>query len=321
MNLPPLVPPLKCQGIKTKLAGEIGRVAGISGFERWVEPFCGSCVVALNVQPKKALLTDTNVHIIRLFDEIQSGSLTAGSAKAFLSDEGERLRVEGESFYYAVRDRFNAQPTSLDFLFLNRSCFNGVMRFNRQGKFNVPYGHKPQRFAQSYVTKISNQIRRFAEITAACDWTFKVADFRSSIGNAVAGDLVYVDPPYAGRHVDYFNSWSDADEEELAILLKGLPCRFILSTWHSNEFRTNEIIARTWKDDPRYHILTRKHFYHVGSTEDLRHPMIEALITNFPAPAPSTVEHNQLAFLEEPIQEYAFVLPFVSPVGQKAAHS
>ncbi len=70
MSQPPLVPPLKCQGIKTKLVGEIDRVAQAQGFERWVEPFCGSCVVALNVQPKKAVLSDTNVHIIRLHQEI-----------------------------------------------------------------------------------------------------------------------------------------------------------------------------------------------------------------------------------------------------------
>ena len=316
MNLPPLVPPLKCQGIKTKLVGEIGRLASITPFDKWIEPFCGSCVVPLNVQPKRALLSDSNIHIVRLFEEIRNGSLTAGTAKAFLSDEGEKLLAQGEPYYYEVRDRFNATPTSLDFLFLNRSCFNGVMRFNRHGKFNVPYGHKPKRFAQAYVTKICNQIRRFAEITSSVDWVWEAGDFRSTLAKASSGDLVYVDPPYAGRHTDYFNSWSEADEEALAALLKELPCRFILSTWHSNEFRTNEIIARNWESDSRYHMLTRKHFYHVGSSEDLRHPMIEALITNFPAPAPVEVEHNQLAFLEEPILEYASAS---APDAQKAA--
>ncbi len=306
MSLPPLVPPLKCQGIKTKLAGEISRVAQTQAFERWVEPFCGSCVVALNVQPKNARLSDSNVHIIRLYQEIQSGSLTPANAKSFLAEEGEKLRANGESYYYAVRERFNAQPTSLDFLFLNRSCFNGVMRFNRHGKFNVPYGHKPDRFAQAYVTKITNQIRRIAEVISACDWTFEPADFRQVLASAKASDLVYADPPYAGRHVDYFNSWSESDETELGDLLKQLPCNFILSTWHSNEFRSNAMIERNW-NDPRFHVLTREHFYHVGSTEDLRHPMIEALVTNFPVHAvqPEAEETEQLAFLEKPLSEYS----------------
>ena len=131
MSEPPLVPPLKCQGIKTKLVGEISALAGNQSFQRWVEPFCGSCVVALNVQPKNALLSDSNVHIIRLYQEVQSGVLTPALAKSFLTDEGNKLRQDGEPYYYAVRQRFNARPNSLDFLFLNRSCFNGVMRFNR----------------------------------------------------------------------------------------------------------------------------------------------------------------------------------------------
>jgi DNA adenine methylase len=301
MSLPPLVPPLKCQGIKTKLVGEIRRVVQGKELRRWVEPFCGSCVVALNVQPKKAVLTDSNVHIIRLYQEIQNCRITPSIAKAFLAEEGNKLRTEGEPHYYAVRERFNAQPSSLDFLFLNRSCFNGVMRFNRAGRFNVPYGHKPERFAQAYVTKISNQIRRIAEVVAACDWTFAVADFRQTLASVGPGDLVYADPPYAGRHVDYFNSWSDVDETELGNLLKQLPCHFILSTWHSNEFRTNASIERNWSD-PRFHILTREHFYHVGSNEDLRHPMIEALITNFPVQAVEfkSSHTEQMAFFDKP---------------------
>src|SRR5437773_6225641 len=114
MSLPPLVPPLKCQGIKTKLVGEIKKLAQSQKFDRWVEPFCGSCVVALNVQPKRALLTDSNIHIIRLYQDIQSGSLTPALAKTFLTEEGEKLRVGDETFYYTVRERFNAEPTSLN---------------------------------------------------------------------------------------------------------------------------------------------------------------------------------------------------------------
>jgi DNA adenine methylase len=288
------------------LVEEIRRLAQAQVFERWVEPFCGSCVVPLNVQPKRALLCDSNIHIIRLYQEIQQGKLTPVVAKSFLTDEGEKLRAGGEDYYYAVRERFNASPSPLDFLFLNRSCFNGVMRFNRYGKYNVPYGHKSERFAQAYITKIVNQIRRISEVLSVNDWGFAAQDFRKTLTEARAGDLVYADPPYAGRHVDYFNSWSETDETELARLLKELQCSFILSTWHSNEFRTNGLIERNWSES-RFHLLTREHFYHVGSTEELRHPMIEALITNFSIAAtpPVTVETEQFEFFERPIREYS----------------
>lgn len=300
MTFAPFVPPLKCQGIKTKLVRDIARLAGLS--ERWVEPFCGSCVVPLNVQPRRAVLSDSNVHIIQFYREIQSGRLTAGLVREFLRDEGEELRRDGEAHFYKVRERFNSTANSLDFLFLNRSCFNGVMRFNRHGKFNVPYCHKSERFAPAYITKITNQVKRIEDALARLDWTFVVSDFRTALSSLRSSDFVYADPPYAGRHVDYFNSWSEVDEQDLAKILKAAPCRFVLSTWHSNEFRENEFLKENW-NVPGFHLFTRKHFYYVGSTEDLRHPMIEALITNFSTEeyAASEIRTEQLAFLEEPL--------------------
>lgn len=293
----PLVPPLKCQGIKTKLVAEIARLARSRDYGRWVEPFCGSCVVALNVRPRRALLTDVNPHIIRLYQDIQRGALTDAGVVEFLQDEGKALKARGEAHYYRVRERFNAGPTSLDFLFLNRSCFNGVIRFNRKGGFNVPFCRKDGRFAPAYITKIANQVKRVSRLIALHDWEFAVADYRETLGAARAGDLVYADPPYAGRHVDYYNAWSEADEETLARLLKALPCDFILSTWLGNEFRENPGVERDWRD-PQYHIFKRDHFYHVGSRETLRHPMLEGLVTNFPvleSPDPqSTIEQPSL---------------------------
>ena len=301
MSAPVFVPPIKCQGIKTKLVGEIRALAATQDYERWVEPFCGSCVVPLNLQPRRALLCDSNVHIIRLYQDIQSGRLTAPLAKAFLTEEGEKVRTRGEDYFYEVRERFNASPSALDFLFLNRSCFNGVMRFNRSGKFNVPFCRKPNRFEVKYVSKITNQLRRIGEVIANKDWAFEAADFRTTLGKAVPGDIVYADPPYAGRHVDYFNSWSEQDENDLAELLKRLPCKFILSTWHSNEFRTNLLLERNWTG-PRFQLLTRQHFYHVGSTEDLRHPMTEALVTNLSGARSATAQPamEQMALFDRP---------------------
>jgi DNA adenine methylase len=305
MSTPPLVPPVKCQGIKTKLVEEIRALAALCDYDRWVEPFCGSCVVPLNIQPPQALLCDSNTHIIRLYQDIQAGRVTAAIAKTFLSDEGEKLRRRGEEYYYEVRERFNDKPTSLDFLFLNRSCFNGIVRFNRSGEFNVPFCRKPDRFAQPYISKIANQVRRISEVLSVKDWTFEVADFRTTLNQVTEDDFVYADPPYAGRHVDYFNSWSEKDESDLAELLKNLPGKFVLSTWHSNEFRTNPLLPEHWSD-PRFRLLTRQHFYHVGSTEDLRHAMVEALVTNLPGvryeKARPTLE--QLALFERPFREW-----------------
>jgi len=275
-----IVPPIKCQGIKTKLVSTIKSVVPQKITGRWVEPFCGSCVVPFNVRPDKALLTDTNKHIIKLYQEIQAGELSAGLVKEYLQESGEALRRRGEEFYYEIRDLFNKDGGSLHFLFLNRACFNGIMRFNRKGGFNVPFCRKPHRFSKAYITKIVNQVKTSSSLIRSHDWEFRVSCFRDTLTQVTSEDVVYCDPPYAGRHVDYFNTWSEADEAKLALLLKALPCDFILSTWYKNKYRTNPLIESQW-DSSEFTINTKEHFYHVGSTESLRHAMLEAVITNY----------------------------------------
>ena len=155
----------------------------------------------------------------------------------------------------------------LIFCSLNCSCFNGVMPLNKKGMFNVPFGHKPQRFAKSYITKIANQIKYISQSVSQFDWMFVCSDFHKTIPSAAEGDFIYCDPPYFGRHVDYYNSWGELEEQELYDLLSTTPAKFIISTWHSNRYRNNPAIE---KYAYRYTVLTREHFYHVGASEKNR---------------------------------------------------
>lgn len=291
------VPPLKCQGIKTKLVEWIKDHSSLSGDGIWIEPFMGSGVVGFNMRPNHAIFSDVNPHIINFYNAIKQGNITTGIAKEFLEKEGALLQSKGEDYYYEVRERFNENGNPLDMLFLNRACFNGVMRFNKKGGFNVPFGHKPERFAKSYVTKITNQIKYVADATSQYDWKFVCSDFRKSIFIAGRNDFIYCDPPYIGRHVDYFNSWSENDEQELYDLLSATKAKFILSTWHSNQYRTNVAIEKY-----AYHftILTREHFYHVGASEKNRRPMLEAIVLNYNPLTPVTIEaEKQLTLFEK----------------------
>lgn len=291
------VPPLKCQGIKTKLVEWIKDYAVLEAEGAWIELFMGSGVVGFNMRPNRAIFSDVNPHIINFYNAIKAGKITAGIAREFLEKEGAVLQAKGEDHYYAVRERFNKDGDSLDMLFLNRACFNGVMRFNKKGGFNVPFGHKPERFAKSYVTKIVNQIKHVADALSQYDWQFICGDFRKIISSASQDDFIYCDPPYIGRHVDYFNSWSEKDEQELYDLLSATPAKFILSTWHSNQYRTNLAIEKY-----AYHFttLTREHFYHVGASEKNRNPMLEAIILNYnPMPQIEIQLETQMALFEK----------------------
>ena len=273
-----MVPPIKCQGIKTGLVSWIKAIIPADFTGRWIEPFMGSGVVAFNVMPAKAILADANPHLIGFYQAIAHGRITAERTRLYLQTEGKKLLDSEGEHYYAVRERFNQGGNPLDFLFLNRAGFNGMIRFNRRGEFNIPFCRKPNRFAPAYITKICNQIGRAADILAWRKYEFYCQDYAETLAMAGSGDLVYCDPPYIDRHADYFNGWNEERERRLGRLLALAKARFILSTWHSNEFRFNQFIDLIWKD---YNIMTRAHFYHVGAKEENRKPMLEALVTNF----------------------------------------
>jgi DNA adenine methylase len=271
------VPPIKSQGIKTKLVPWINSIVPREFEGRWIEPFMGTGVVAFNLAPKYALLCDTNPHLVNFYQAVSDGEITPESVKVYLEKEGSLLLEKGESHYYEIRDRFNDRHAQLDFLFLNRAGFNGMIRFNRKGGFNIPFCKKPKRFSHAYVTKIVNQVFHVSRLFKAKDFVFKCQPFEETIAEGGLGDIIYCDPPYIDRHVDYYNDWNGEHEEKLYEALSKTPSKFILSTWHHNDYRENVYIKSLWK---RFNILTREHFYHVGASESNRNPMIEALVTN-----------------------------------------
>ncbi len=272
-----LIPPIKSQGIKTKLVDWIKGVSKKVAFERWVEPFMGTGVVAFNIQPKRALLCDSNPHLIRFYQTIQDEKITPKIVREFLNEEGLKLLQSNGEYYYEVRERFNKDCDPLDFLFLNRACFNGMIRFNQKGKFNVPFCKKPQRFAQSLVTKIVNQVENTAKMIKSNHYEFKCQDFQQTILETNKSDLIYADPPYIGRNADYFDCWNEENEVTLQQVLSKSKCNFILSTWFSNKYRKNDYIFSIWKSYP---IVTKEHFYHVGAKENNRNMIYEALLSN-----------------------------------------
>lgn len=272
------VPPIKSQGIKTKLVPWIMSIIPPDFSGRWIEPFMGTGVVAFNIAPPHALLCDTNPHLVNFYSSLSDQSITPELIRDFLEHEGSKLLEKGESHYYKIRDRFNLEHHPLDFLFLNRAGFNGMIRFNRKGKFNVPFCRKPQRFSKSYITKIVNQVSYLSQLLKIKKFSFKCQDFKKTIAESGSDDIIYCDPPYIDRHVDYYNGWNASQERYLHDLLSKTPSRFILSTWHHNDFRENRYINSLWGD---FYVLTREHFYHVGGNETNRNPMVEAIVANY----------------------------------------
>lgn len=278
MNNKTLIPPIKCQGKKTKLIPFIHKLIPQPIHGQYIEPFLGSGVVAFNLKPERAILSDLNPHIIQFYKSIQNGKITPILVRDYLEKEGKLLENRGEDYYYKVRERFNKNGNPLDFLFLSRSCFNGMIRFNKNGGFNVPFCHKPKRFSKAYITRIVNQVQKVYNLLYNNHkWELRQDDYKNIILNAKNNDLIYCDPPYIGRHVDYYDSWDEEDELTLYRYLKESSTQFILSTWHSNKYRTNHCIDTIWKEYP---LIQIDHFYHVGGYEKNRNSMTEGLVYN-----------------------------------------
>lgn len=275
------IPPIKIQGIKSKLIPFIKENLPDLTNQTWYEPFLGSGVVGFNLAPNKAFFGDSNPYTIKLYQDIQKKEITPKIVKEFLESEGSKLSEKDDEYFYEVRERFNKEHQSLDFLFLNRSDFNGMIRFNRNGQFNVPYGHRKDKFTKSYIEKIVTQIKWVFEKISENDWKFLCIDCFDLLENMAGKNkdaFIYLDPPYIGRNTDYYDSWDEESEKRLRKILGEIQKPFLLSTWSHDENKKNEYIDSIWKE---YKIATTEHKYFVAANADSRKKVIEAVLKNY----------------------------------------
>jgi DNA adenine methylase len=182
-------PPLKWAGGKRWLLPYLAPLWRSHDARRYVEPFCGGLAAPLGLRPRHALLNDINPHLINFYNHLQRG------LEITIKMENE------ERSFYRNRNRFNklvkdGQSQSAEaaqlFYYLNRTCFNGLCRFNQSGEFNVPFGtHK----SINYATNFS----RFKLLFA--DWTFTNCDINQI--QIDPEDFIYADPPYDVEFTTY----------------------------------------------------------------------------------------------------------------------
>ncbi len=201
-----LRPPLKWAGGKRWQVPHLRPLWRPHSRSRLVEPFCGGLAVALGLKPSQALLNDANPHLVNFYTWLQHGLHI-------------QIPMENdEALFYRHRDRFNAllatgeaqgEEAAALFYYLNRTGFNGLCRFNRQGLFNVPFG----RYARIRYTRDFSPYCK-----ALAGWTFLSGDVEAL--PLRAGDFVYADPPYDVQFTQYAKSgFAWRDQERTARLL------------------------------------------------------------------------------------------------------
>ena len=193
-----LKPPLKWAGGKRWLVPHLKPIWERHSERRYVEPFCGGLAVVLGLHPQRALLNDINPHLINFYRHLRKG----------LQREIE-MRYD-EQLFYRHRERFNkliqnggaksGEAAEL-FYYLNRTCFNGLCRFNKAGEFNVPFGTYS---TINYASDFSQYAQTFKQ------WKFTNVDVASL--EIEPADFIYADPPYDVEFTTYSAggfSWED----------------------------------------------------------------------------------------------------------------
>lgn len=274
-----LIPPIKCQGKKTKLVSHIKELYSKLKLDNSVyyEPFMGSGIVGFNIEPERAIFSDNNPYIIKFYNSIKSNEIDLDTIRIFLEEEGKKLLESGKDYYNVVRDRFNKDGNILDFLFLNRCCFNGLMRFNRNGKFNVPYCKKDDKLSSDYIDKIIDQVKKVKELLDRHpDWQFICSDWKDIVKDAKEEDIIYCDPPYLGLFSTYYTEYDINNEKELQDFLNNIcNSKWIYSSWKENKDKTNEFILDLIG---KYDSIDIEHRYQIGSKSEYRNKVVEILI-------------------------------------------
>ena len=249
-------PFLKWAGGKTQLISEIEKNLPNSTIDTYVEPFVGSGAVLFwmlgeFVKLEKAVVNDINEDLINTYKTIQSTPKELISILEILQEEYHSLdntEEKKKEYYYQKRELFNNRQQSQTehsalFIFLNRTCFNGLYRVNRKNEFNVPMGSykKPTICDKSNILAVGEVLQK---VELLC------GDFEQTINFTSSNTLFYFDPPYKPlSETSSFNSYAkDEFNDEEQIRLKNF-CDKLDSLGHSWILSNSDVKGKNNEDN------------------------------------------------------------------------
>lgn len=167
-------------------------------FETYYEPFVGGGSMLYSINAKRSVCGDICEPLIALWNEIKNNPEKLSMEYRV---RWNRLQEEGYTAYYEIRDNFNRNKSPYDFMFLSRTCVNGLIRFNKNGEFNNSLHYSRKGINPDTLNKI------------IIDWSeriknvnFILGDYTETTVSAKAGDLIYLDPPYFHTKGRYFGT-------------------------------------------------------------------------------------------------------------------
>jgi DNA adenine methylase len=235
------------------------------------EPFVGAGSLFLALLPRRSVLADANAHLINCYDAIRRRP-----------EQVSRYLIQHQahstaSYYYEIRDQYNRSGPSAAqaarFIYLNKTCFNGIFRVNEKGTFNVPFGWKTPRLPKR------EQIRQVSEHLQGS--TLLVSSFETSLKAIGKADFAYLDPPYPPiSDTSFFTHYTsdrfgEAHQRKLATAVRALARRgakFMMSN-------ADTPLIRDLYGDYRIFELSVTRFVTCKAN---KHKEAELIITNYP---------------------------------------
>ncbi len=207
-------------------------------YQTYYEPFIGGGALLFTLQPKKAVINDSNAELINCYTVVRN------SVDELI--DNLKIHKNNEDYYYGIRD-WDREESFQDrtpverasrIIFLNKTCYNGLFRVNSQGQFNVPFGkYKNPNILDLAVLKAVSKYLNDNQITI-----FNL-DFQDVLKDAKKGDFVYLDPPYdpvsdtasfTGYDVNGFNKDEQIRLKETFDNLDKRGCKLLLSNAYTN---------------------------------------------------------------------------------------
>lgn len=216
-----------------------------NNFETYYEPFFGGGAVFFHLEPQKAVLNDINVRLMNFYKDIQNNYTIVRQQLAELQTTyetnqrkysslknimpSERIENKNESLYYLIRDIFNKKISSnyLDsvvYFFINKTVYSGMIRYNAQGEFNVPFG-RYKNFNTQLITIKHHKLLKKA--------TLLTGDYSPTFSMASENDFMFLDPPYDCIFNDYgniniTNGFNEDEHRRLAKNFQKLKCKALM---------------------------------------------------------------------------------------------
>ena len=209
-------------------------------FNRYVEPFFGGGALYFYLEPDCAIVNDLNTKLMTFYQQLRDryslmrrqldkvqmiyerNQNCYRAAKSTFPDE--RVPNDNENFYYEMRELFNRpDQTYLEgvvYFFINKTAYSGMIRYNSQGEYNVPFGRYPN-LNTKLVTKQHSELLQRAELFNT--------DYEKIFNMLKDDDFVFLDPPYDCifndyGNIDMMNGFNETEHRRLANHFRNLPC-------------------------------------------------------------------------------------------------